>query len=195
VDPVEGPDEKDEVLLPQPAGSSVQLEERSLGIRLVVPPAGIWKGSKGLFFFALLWCGFMCLFTGLSVFAHFKGSGKVPTAFWIFIPAFWSIGLGLLAGATNMGRRRAELTADSGRLHIEITGLFGLKQRDWPRADIAAVRADASGMEVNNRPVIELQIHPAVGKKAGFLAGRDEAELRWMAAQLRRALNVPARRP
>jgi hypothetical protein len=50
-------------------------------------------------------------------------------------------------------------------------------------------------MEVNNRPVIELQIHPAVGKKAGFLAGRDEAELRWMAAQLRRALNVPARRP
>lgn len=50
-----------------------------------------------------------------------------------------------------------------------------------------------AAMEVNERPVIELQIHPVVGKKAGFLAGRDEAELRWIAAHLRRALKVPAR--
>jgi len=48
---------------------------------------------------------------------------------------------------------------------------------------------------VNNRPVIELQVHPRVGKKVGLLAGRDETELRWMATQLRRALKVPANPP
>jgi hypothetical protein len=48
-------------------------------------------------------------------------------------------------------------------------------------------------MAVNNVPIIELQIHPRAGKTAGFFAGRDEPELRWLATELRRALAVPAR--
>jgi len=195
VDTLARPDENEDTNLQQPSGSSVRLEERGMGIRLVVPPDGIWKGSKGLFFFSLLWCGFMCVFTGFTVFSVFKGSGNVPMAFWIFIPAFWLIGFGLLAGAVHLGRRRAELTADSDRLRIETAGILGVKQREWSRAEIAAVRADASGMEVNDRPLIELQIHPAIGKKCGFLAGRDQAELRWIAAHLRQVLKVPSRRP
>jgi hypothetical protein len=50
-------------------------------------------------------------------------------------------------------------------------------------------------MEVNGRPVLELQIHPVGGKKWGLLAGRDEDELRWMATALRRALKLPAHSP
>jgi hypothetical protein len=152
VEELDEPEQLDDTILQQPPGSRVLLEEGGAGVRLVVPPAGIWKGSKGLFFFALFWCGFMCVFTGFSVFAQFKGDGNVPMAFWIFIPAFWLIGLGLLAGAVNMGRRRAEIIADSSGLNIEVTGLFGVKQRRWTRAEISAVRADASGMEVNERP-------------------------------------------
>ena len=77
-------------------------------------------------------------------------------------------------------------------LHVAQAGLFGAKRWDWPREEIADIRAGPSGMEVNNRPVLELQVHPRSGKKAGFLAGRDEAELRWMATRLRRALRVSA---
>jgi hypothetical protein len=40
---------------------------------------------------------------------------------------------------------------------------------------------------------MELQIHPVGGKKAGFLSGRDNEELRWVATRLRRALKVPSR--
>jgi hypothetical protein len=178
----------------QPADSRVQVEEHASGVRLVVPPAGIWRGSKGLFFFALMWCGFMAVFTGFSVFAGNKSSGGVPLAFWFFIPVFWLIGLGLLAGAINMGRRTATLAAEGGQLRIETKNLFGTKQLEWRRDEIAAIRADASGMEVNDHPVIELQIHPCVGKKVGLLAGRKEEELRWMATRLRQALNVPARK-
>jgi hypothetical protein len=194
VEAVPGLGEDDEALLPQPVGSNVQLEEHGTGIRLVVPPAGIWKGAKGLLFFSVLWCGFLCVFTGLTIFGQSKGSGNVHAAFWIFISSFWLIGFGLLAGAVHLGRRHADLTADSGGLRIETTGILGVKQREWSQAEIAAVRADASGMKVNDRPVIELQVHPTAGKKAGFLAGRDEADLRWMASQLRRVLKVPARR-
>ncbi len=137
----------------------------------------------------------MALFTGISLFGQSKASGHLPGPFLIFIPSFWLIGFGMLAGAVHMGRRRAELAADTVALRIESTGLLGTKQRQWSRGDIAAIRADASGMKVNNRPVIELQIHPVAGKKAGFLGGRDEAELRWIAANLRNVLKVPAHRP
>jgi hypothetical protein len=58
------------------------------------------------------------------------------------------------------------------------------------REDIADIRAGPSGREVNDRPVLELQVHPRKGKKVGLLAGRNEEELRWMAAQLRRALEL-----
>jgi hypothetical protein len=193
VEQLEEPEQKDDSIFEQPAGSTIQFQQLRSGIRLSVPAAGLWKGSKGLFFFALLWCAFCGVFTGLFLFDHFKKEEALTSGFWVFVPLFWFAGLGMLAGAINMGRRRAEVLAESGRLQIQTTGLFGTKQREWARGEVAAVRMDASGMEVNERPVLELQVHPVTGKKAGFLAGRDEAELRWMAALLRRALQVPAR--
>jgi hypothetical protein len=92
-----------------------------------------------------------------------------------------------------MGRRRAMLLVESGQLKVAQIGIFGAKKWEWNRDDIAAIRADASGITVNNVPVIELQIHPARGGKAGFFAGRDEQELRWMASELRQALKLPAK--
>jgi hypothetical protein len=186
-------DEDVDDVLQQPADSRVQVEERGAGVRLVVPPAGIWRGSKGLFFFALFWCGFMVLFTAFTGTSMFKGRG-IEWELVAFLAAFWAIGVGLLVGAVHMGRRSASLEADSVHLRVETRGLFGTNRREWSRADLNAIRADASGMEVNHRPLIELQIHPLSGKKVGLLAGRQEDELRWLAPCLRRALNVPARK-
>jgi len=66
---------------------------------------------------------------------------------------------------------------------------------EWPREvrrreDIADIRAGPSGISVNERPVRERQVHPRSGKKVSLLTGRDEAELRWMATHLRRALGI-----
>ena len=47
-------------------------------------------------------------------------------------------------------------------------------------------------MTVNDKHVIELQIHPKGGTKIGLLAGRDEEELRWLATMLRRTLRDPS---
>lgn len=183
----------DDDAVQRPATSRVQLETRGAGLRLTVPPAGLWKGSKGLLFFSLVWCAFMTVFTTAFFLPNTQREVSVGI-FLLIISGFWAIGISLLAGAINMGRRSAELTVDSGHLRVETKGVFGLKVREWSRTELSAVRADASGMEVNDRPVIELQIHPVTGKKCGLLAGRDEQELRWMAAELRRVLETPARR-
>jgi len=84
------------------------------------------------------------------------------------------------------------LLVENGQLQVAQIGIFGAKKWDWNRENIGAIRADASGMEINNMPVIELRIQPVNGKKVGFFAGRDQQELAWMASELRRALKVPA---
>jgi hypothetical protein len=179
-------------IVPKPPDSLVRVEPRPDGIALVVPPAGLRKGSKGLFGFGIVWCLFMSVFTGILVFSG-KNTRGTPGVAWAFVGVFWLIGLSMLAGAINMGRRRAMLLVESGQLKVAQIGIFGAKKWEWNRDDIAAIRADASGITVNNVPVIELQIHPARGGKAGFFAGRDEQELRWMASELRQALKLPAK--
>lgn len=183
-------DENAEAMMQQPPASQVQVEELLNGIRLTVPPAGLWHGSKGMFVFALIWCAFITFFTVMMFKSGPNGDYLIPL---IIMALFWVVGIGMLAVAINLGKRTAVLTAEGGRLRIETKSLFGVKQKEWSPSEIAAIRADNSGMEVNDRPVLNLQIHPRIGKKTGFLTGRDEAELRWIATRLRHALNVPAR--
>jgi hypothetical protein len=172
----------------QPAGSLVQVEEYAGDVCLNVPAAGLRRGSMGLFFFALMWCGFMVVFTTVIALPGSKRDGPLWVII-LFLLGFWAVGLGMMAVAINLGRRTATLTAEGGRLRVET------KELEWSRGEISAFRADTSNIEVNHRPVIELQIHPCTGKKVGLLAGRDEKELRWMATRLRHALDVPARKP
>jgi hypothetical protein len=62
------------------------------------------------------------------------------------------------------------------------------KRREWPLNEIKTVRVGPSGMEVNDVPVPELQIHGHQDKLFGLLAGRDKQELTWMATVLRQAI-------
>ena len=183
---------KDADVPEQPADSRVQLTHLANGIHLIVPPAGLWRGSKGLFFGALLWCSFIAFFSVMFILPSVKKEGSV----WgiaLFLSLFWLVGFALLAFAVNMGRRSAELVVEENSLRLVTKGLLGSKQRNWPGAELAAIRADSSGMEVNGKPVIELQIHPRTGKKVGLLAGQNAVELRWIATRLRQALELPAR--
>ena len=182
---------------PQPADSQIILDRHDAGITLTIPPAGIWKGSKGLFSFALIWCGFMGTVTIVVAVAPADDFKNNPLIGILIMAALWGIGLGILIGAINMGRRRAILDVvgflPDGTLLITRRNIFGTKQRELHRQDIAAIRMDNSGMEVNEMPVKNLQVHPKQGRKLGLFAGRDDAELEWLAAELRNALDVPRR--
>lgn len=109
-----------------------------------------------------------------------------------FFGAFWSVGIGLMLAAVNLGRRQAALAVANGRLMIVQTGLFGTKKREWACENLRRIGIGPSGWSVNDVPVLELQIHPHDEKKHGMLAGRETQELAWMATVLRNAGKVSA---
>jgi hypothetical protein len=176
-----------------PPKSPITIDRFADGLTIQVPPAGLW-GTKGLFLFALVWNGFMAVFTPVMVGGvMFGNDAKQEGAIWVlplFLSIFWLVGIGLLLGSLNMARRRAALAVTGGTLMVLQTGLFGTKQRDWPPGDVEAVRAGPSGMTVNDVPVLELQIFDGGGNRFSLLAGRSDEELDWLAYELRTALRV-----
>lgn len=73
-------------------------------------------------------------------------------------------------------------------LLIKRTNLFGTKTHEWHKDALQNVAVGHSGIEVDRRPVRNLQIIPRDGKGVGLWAGRDDDELEWIAAVLRNAL-------
>src|SRR5262249_45988138 len=155
------------------------------GVTLLVPPAGLWRGSKGLFLFSLIWCGFMAVFDGLLLAFAEKREFVGPVVMVLFSLLFWAIRVGMLLGAVQMARGGAVLGVVGDGLLILQTGPFGTKRHEWNRDALADVRTGPSGMAVDHVPVLELQVHPRQGKPVGLLGGRDDAELQWLATLLR----------
>lgn len=183
-------DEPDDDLLKQPAESRIGIEERGGGLHLLVPPVGVVRGSSGLFVFGILWCLFMAVITGGLLYSAFSERDDLASYVWLIMIGFWAVGIGLLLAAIHMGRRTAVISVIRQHLLIEGSSLFGSKRQEWAPGEVVAVRVDASGVEVNNEAVLELQIYPKDGKKVGLLSGRDVDELKWMAARLRKSLGV-----
>jgi len=143
-----------------------------------------------MFFFALIWNGFMTVFTSGIICGGLNAEDKPDaTALWIFplfLLLFWAVGIGMLLGALNMGRRSAMFAVAGGNLLVMQKGIFGTKRREWSAQEISSIVTGPSGMKVNDRDVPQLQIH-ASGEKLGLLTGRDERELEWLACELRNA--------
>lgn len=175
----------------RPEESNIDYQELADGFTLNVPALGLWKGGGGLFVFGLIWCGFLTVFTAVFVFAAGNGQPGKPQEAWIvfsFVGLFWLVGAGLLLGAIYLGRRSAGLAVSNGRLLAIEIGLFGTKRSEWNLDELLTVRVGRSGAEINDRPLMQLQIVPRTGPTAGFLTGRDERELEWMATLLRHAV-------
>lgn len=174
-----------------PAETTIRLDRLEEGeFTITVPPAGLWKGSKGLFLFSLLWCGAMTLFTVLIAAAALQPAKKndMPWFGGLIFGLFWLVGIGVMLTAINMGRRRAAIALVGGNLMAIQTGIFGSKKQEWKIEEIANVAIGPSGIEVNKVPVLELQITDLSGKKFGFLSERDDNELNWLAYEIRTAL-------
>ena len=85
----------------QPSGSDVRIEQSADCLSITVPPAGIWRGSKGLFLFGIAWCAFMTIFNGAMFLPSHKPSSSI-LGFLLVSIVFWAIGIGMLLGAINM---------------------------------------------------------------------------------------------
>src|SRR5262245_55867066 len=177
-------------VLSQPAGTTIQIVRSDDAVSITVPPVVLWRSS--LFPMGLLWCVIVAVIT--VVFVPVIWNAKPDASVWILplvVSIFWLVGIGLLLGGINMGLRQAGLAVAGGTLMVMQTGPFGKKQREWPREQIAPSGVGPTGMTVNDKPVLELQIHDSDGERLGLLAGRSDDELAWLAHELRQAAKLP----
>jgi hypothetical protein len=184
--------------LQQPADSRIVMTEQPGSVSFEIPPAGIKRGAGGLFAFACIWIAFMTVCTTVVIYEFSKPAQQpqLTNAFAVipFLGVFWLVGIGMMLAALNMARRRAAIAVADGRCLVIQAGLFGEKKQVWEAGELTAVQVGYSGIEVNERPLMQLQFIPRAGKKFGVLSGRDQAELEWLATHLTNNLGLVATR-
>jgi len=191
---VVAPEEAADRAVPQPPASNALVERRNGGLTIQLPPLGVWKGSKGMFTFSLLWNAFMVVFTSIMLF----GAGSANVSVWPgllmlggFLTLFWAIGIGLLVASINAGRRRAIIDVIGDTLLVSQQSLFKQQQREWQAAELRTIEVGDSNVSQNDVPLRELHLHLAAGKRVDMFRERTDDELEWIADQLRRTLSLP----
>ena len=172
-----------------PADSDIMIDRHPDGVTFLVPPRGIGRSGGCL----LILVGVMFLAGALLAVLHAAGlvraQGEPGPAFAIGL----SVGLLLIVWAIDKGRRRVELAVSGDLFRIRTDSPVGSRERGWWREELADIRTGDSTEQYYGRPVPELQIHTVTGAKFGFLVGRDPDELAFLAAAIRRSLNLPAK--
>ena len=117
---------------PRPEGTRISLERNANDIIIVIPSAGLVKGSKGLIFFAAFWNLFMTGFTVLGIKGLLNdGATGEPLPFYLFIALFWAVGIGMLIGAINMGQKKAAIKVSGRTLYLLRQRPGKLKKDSW----------------------------------------------------------------
>jgi hypothetical protein len=181
---------------PPPADANIELVARGDDLTIRVQPLGFWKAGivRSSTVFTIFWCAFVGLFTVGILVSKVSGSNAVPWFALLLMLPFWAAGVGMAVFDTSMAKRHAFIDIVGDTLLITHQGIWKSRQYEWRCDELAAIRCDRSGFEINDRPAMQLQVHPTQGKKVGFFTGRDEPHLAWLAATLRHRLHVPSRR-
>jgi hypothetical protein len=170
-------------IVKQPVASDIQVERRAGGTTYRVPPAGLLKGSKGLFLFAVIWNVAIGVFVAICVASTIKEPITPHLAAVLFMIPFIAIGVITMLAAINMGRRKTVIVTAGDELLVISEGIFGKKTRRWHASELSHVHVGPSGISVNDVPVMELQFRS--GKvKFGVLSERSYDELEWLAVQV-----------
>lgn len=175
---------------PQPTDSDARVDRRPGELTIEIPPAGLRRGSKGLFFFAIIWNVFITIFSLVWIPVWFSQSWPDKLV-GLFVLPFIAVGIALAVAVVNIGKRRTIIDVVGGTLLISRKSIFGVKQFQHDRSEIDSIDVGPSGMSVNDVPIRELQINLKAGGHTGILSERRDTELKWIASELRAALNVP----
>lgn len=175
-----------------PMGTEIQYHKTAQGLRVEVPPAGLVKGSHGLWVMGLI-------FTGLPVLAGIGGIARLiqgggvgeTLVVGLMLSLFLLVGSIMLASAWNMGKRTAILELDAENLYVDRRSIFGKRHMTFARKTVTDVKCASSGMVVNGKAVMELQIFAHGRKAIGMLSQREDAELQRLAAKLMATLCEP----
>jgi hypothetical protein len=173
---------------PQPANSTITFLPTPDALTFIIPRTG-FRGTAGFFLlFALFWNTITCCVGGGFLVSWFQQPTLGDLFPFVFIFLFLAIGVGLALTAVQTAFRKAVLLASRDSLVFTQTGPIRNTEHQWSPVDLTAIRVENSGTEVNDRPLKQLQVHFTrnnAPSHRGVLTGRDETELRWLAATLR----------
>lgn len=180
------PMQSKEEQVPRPADTDITLVRRTDGLTITIPPAGVWRAAKPLVIMSVIWNISTMVAAGVFLFPLFTsgpGAWFLPGfAVFAFLPCS-AIGVVLILIAWNMGCRQTTIVTAFDQLLVVRQGLWGKRTWQFRRHEIQQIRVGNSGIEINHKPVKELQFKLATGK-VGWLCERREDELRWLAAEL-----------
>ncbi|MBS0262985.1 MAG: hypothetical protein JSS02_13655 [Planctomycetes bacterium] len=167
-------------LPPLPQDSLIRVEvadpERMV---LYIPGGG--ASSGGLGFFAVIWNGFMVVFTTLMVLGVAKGQqAQAPPILGIvaFFTLFWGVGLGMGYAWLRMKYQRTFLLIERSRIVVQRV-LFGHKRvlETALNAESRAVLVEAYSQ--NEVPVYRVEV-PGSPRAARFGTALSEREKEWL---------------
>lgn len=174
-----------------PVGTRIRIMEQAGGIVALVPPTGFKGVPRFMLGFSVVWLLITSVVGGGFVAAAFQGKGDKPPWFvFVFVGGFVLIGLGMLANAINMARRKASLRASRDEIIVLQQSPFGTKTFKRSGSELASIYVGDSGMAINEVPVQELQVHTSDAEKHGFFNNLTNDELLWLATHLRHATGI-----
>jgi hypothetical protein len=168
----------------QPARSRIIVAEQGGGMVFTVPPLG-FRGS----ILAMLVGGGVYLLWGLVSFAQslsgaFAGSGNPASLFSLPLPCL--LGLVWVVWGLNRAVRRVVLCVYGGTLRLEEHRLLGERSCQWSRDELRSITATPMGLWIQTVTWETV----ALNDLARSGPQSREAELRWLAAALQKALGL-----
>ena len=123
---------RDPDVFDQPVGSAVEVDQFADGLTFRVPPAGVWRGSAGMFPFGVVFgvvtLGFTLLFAGAQL-AQGRGEGSVWGAIGI-MSFFWVASGGMLLGGWVLGTRQTAIAVVGESVMVMQSGFRRAKRRE-----------------------------------------------------------------
>jgi hypothetical protein len=178
-----------EELATQPGGSRIKVQRSAGGLKLIVPP-GI-QNNPGWYIVG----GFLCLmaFAFGTKLNEDDAVRDMPLALNLLLFAATGIGgIAFILAQANISRRHMELSVRDNVLTVYQVTLFGPREWQWLRDDVADVFVvHYPNSEGSDHWELQIQPHPGHGAALRLLAYRDSSELRWLATVLRQALQCP----
>lgn len=176
--------------LPQPPSSKIQWVDSAGPSTLLIPPVGFTGSALSVFLFGIGMSIFSLVFMGMSLWMTGRESMLFEIPFIVVGLVFLGLGLAILLQGVQLSRQRTVLVADPTSLIITQTGPLKKSEQVIARAQMAAITSADSGTSINNQPLRQLQIRLTNRENRGFLTGRPEPELSWLASKLRQKLQV-----
>ena len=170
-----------------PPGTAIARRDLGGGaVAWEVPPSG---RSGGLMFFAILWNGFILLFTAVFGSAMLGGKLEGDAPGWLAIPfliPFWGVGIGLAYAVARIKFARHLVVVDSREV-VLVRSLFGrAKRRALAREGLEAIEKREFYRQ-NYRPVHGVEVRGR-GGKLRFGTALTEEEKDWLVADIRRTV-------